>query len=84
MTKMRVKLQGYIDPKIYQSFIKFKEDMGISSNSYALSQLIGAALDVETERIPDTALEKIVALFERVSILESKLEYIECKLKTKK
>jgi len=57
--------------------------MGITSDSYALGQLIGSALDVDVERIPATALEKVIALFERVATLESKLEYTEYILKQK-
>jgi len=83
MIKHRVKLQGYVNPKIYEGFLMFKKDMGITSDSYAINQIIGGFLNVELEKIPDTALEKIVALFERVSILESKLEYADYLLKQK-
>ena len=83
MGKSRVKLQGYIDSCIFNAFVKFKHDMGITSDSYALGQLIGSALDVDVERIPATALEKVIALFERVATLESKLEYTEYILKQK-
>ena len=83
MTRKTVKVQGYIDSCIYNAFVKFKKDMGISSSSYALSQIIGSALDVDIERIPSTSLEKVIALFDRVATLESKLEYAEYLLKQK-
>ena len=84
MNKPRVKLQGYIDPKIHKGFIEFKESMGITSDSYGLNQIIGSFLNIELERIPETSLERVMALFDRVSILESKVEYIEDELKTRK
>ena len=84
MGKSRVKLQGYIDPKIHKGFIEFKESMGITSDSYGLNQVISSFLNIELERIPETSLERVMALFERIASLELKVEYIEDKLKTKK
>jgi len=83
MTRKTVKVQGYIDNHIYDAFLDFKQAMGITSTSYALSQLIGSALDVDVERIPSTSLEKVIALFERVATLESKLEYADYIFKQK-
>ena len=83
MIKHRVKLQGYVNPKIYEGFLMFKKDMGITSDSYAINQIIGGFLNVELEKIPDTAIEKIMSLFERITTIEARLDHTEYLLKQK-